>query len=245
MVVFILGAGKMWRAFFVFLLFFTHGAFAECVSVEDITKCARLPETFFLMSVENGSYTSTSWSFVLDNVEYIGNSATCSEVRLGSRCQCFVDSPFKATISFSTGPMSFGSAYEACANIAEGEMLISFTVDGKLDGDTCPDGFYTVPYDVSCGSGFIDDTDVPNCFEDTSGDFCLVGNGPVTVPCAAGVSNIRTSTGLTIPLFAEKYTIPALHVKFNEMICYANLELGQATNAVSVEYNNQIYHLVD
>ena len=40
--------------------------------------------------------------------------------------------------------------------------------------DICPDGFFTMPYDVSCGAGMVDTANVPNCSDDTSGESCLI-----------------------------------------------------------------------
>lgn len=74
-------------------------------------------------------------------------------------------------------------------------------------------------------------------------DFCLIDVS--AVPCTAGVTTIRTGTGVVVPLWAEKSTQPSLCVKYNDMVCYANLEIGTATEAININYNDIIYHTVD
>lgn len=229
----------MWKVFAFLFILFPFLVYAECVSVKDVTKCARLPERFSIAFTRGGTYTDDSWSVEFNDIVYSGNGAEYDS--RGYRC--VVNSPFNAVIQFVSGPIVFGSAYEACANMFHGEMTIGFTVDGRLDDDMCPDGFYTVPYEISCGEGFVDATNVPRCADDMSGDFCLLSAS--AAPCAAGVTTIRTGTGVVVSLWAEKTTQPSLCVKYNDTICYANLEIGTATEAININYNGVIYHTVD
>ncbi len=174
------------RTFFILLAILAPTCLwaKNCISVNTVTKCARLPEYFPMYMLSAGDYTDDSWSFVYHDVVYSGTRASCEPaVRFGQECQCEVDSPFDANLVFTTGPFSFSSAYEACANMMMGEMIASYTFNGKLDGDICPDGFYTVPYEISCGEGFVDTESVPNCDDDTSGDYCQI---PAPVTCDAG-----------------------------------------------------------
>ena len=234
----------MWRVFVFLFVVFPCVAFAECVSVDRVTKCARLPTGLRMIYVEGvGDYTDSSWSIIYDGVVYSGNSAECTKIDIDYGCQCVVNSPFNAVIEFRTGPMSFGTAYEACSNMWNGEMLESYVFDGRLDGDVCPDGFYTVPYEIDCGEGGVDVADVAHCDEDASGDYCLMS--PSAAPCAAGITMLRTDTGVSIPLWAEKSTQPSLCVKYNDAICYGNLEQGQVAGAINIKHDGVVYHLVD
>ena len=215
-----------------------------CVSTDTVTKCARLPTDFRRFNIEGaGDYTDSSWSIIYDGAVYSGNSAECMSLKIGYGCQCVVNSPFNAVINLSTGPLKFGTAYEACSRMMEAEMVESYVFDGRLDGDMCPDGFYTVPYDMSCGEGLVDVVGVPECENDVSGDYCLMP--PSAAPCAAGITTLRTGTGVSIPLWAERGTEPSLCVKYNDMVCYGNLEPGQATGAINVKYGGAVYHTVD
>lgn len=174
------------RTFFILLAILAPTCLwaGNCVSVDTVTKCARLPTDFMRFNIEGaGDYTDSSWSIIYDGVVYSGNSAECTELKIGHSCQCVVNSPFNAVIEMSTGLIQFDTAYEACSGMLEAEMIASYTFNGKLDGDICPDGFYTVPYEISCGEGFVDTESVPNCDDDTSGDYCLI---PAAVTCDAG-----------------------------------------------------------
>ena len=63
--------------------------------------------------------------------------------------------------------------------------------------------------------------------------------------CELGISNFKTSTGLSFSLYAEKYTEPSLVVGYNDGKCYGKLETGRVTGTINVNYNGTVYHLVD
>ncbi len=63
--------------------------------------------------------------------------------------------------------------------------------------------------------------------------------------CELGISNFKTSTGLSFALYAEKYTEPSLVVGYNDGKCYGKLETGRATGTINFNYNGTVYHLVD
>ncbi|MDO4423287.1 MAG: hypothetical protein Q4C08_00625 [Pseudomonadota bacterium] len=63
--------------------------------------------------------------------------------------------------------------------------------------------------------------------------------------CELGISNFKTSTGLSFSLYAEKYTEPSLVVGYNDGKCYGKLEAGKATGTINFNYNGAVYHLVD
>lgn len=232
--------------FFILSLILGHGAFAECVSVDRVTKCARLPDSlnFRLGSISDSwldNDNGLDWSAVYEN-SIVVSGTTVGD--LSDDITCIIASPFKAetTVSFEPSFMFADMPAEICSNK---KYITSYVYDSirKLDGDMCPDGFYTVPYEIDCGEGFVDVAGVPECENDVSGDFCLMP--PSAAPCAAGITMLRTGTGVSIPLLAERGTEPSLCVKYNDMVCYANLEVGQATGAINVRYNDLVYHTVD
>ncbi|MBQ2017817.1 MAG: hypothetical protein II208_04830, partial [Alphaproteobacteria bacterium] len=156
------------------ILFLTPiiGHAATCTSTETVTKCAKIPTTIYGAEDNVGQYTSDSWSFEYNDVVLSGNSASTSDFDYAT---CTINSPFNASIDGVLGPVGLDvyTAYQACARVGLWESrTISFT--SKLDGDICPDGFYTVPYNVSCGAGMVDTANVPNCSDDTSGESCLI-----------------------------------------------------------------------
>ncbi|MCM1294373.1 MAG: hypothetical protein NC311_02325 [Muribaculaceae bacterium] len=68
---------------------------------------------------------------------------------------------------------------------------------------------------------------------------------PLETPCDSGIHEIRTSTGITVPLYTERYTTPSIVVKYNDKICYAKLVPGTAQNQIHINYDNQTYHTTD
>lgn len=235
----------MWRVAFILFVLFVHGAFAECVSVDKITKCARLPtgDVWTRANFSGWVYGADGqvWSLVYKGEVLV--SGTASGGGFMADVNCMITYPFRGTYIATYEPVfSYASSVaQVCADELGVVGWDKFSVS-SLDDDKCPDGFYTVPYDVSCGEGLVDVTGVPNCDTDMSGDFCLLLS---VVPCAAGVTTLRTSTGVSVPLWAEKSTEPSLCVEYNNVVCYGNLATGRATDTINIEYNNQIYHLVD
>lgn len=76
---------------------------------------------------------------------------------------------------------------------------------------------------------------------DNMADFCT----PQLI-CTAGPTTMRSSTGMVLPLYDERLTVPALHVGFtNGHICYVNMISGAGTNTINTNYNNQTYHGVE
>lgn len=63
--------------------------------------------------------------------------------------------------------------------------------------------------------------------------------------CNTGISNIKTSSGLNVPLYSERGTTPSLCVNYNNTTCYADLESGNVSGAINVKYNGVVYHTVD
>ena len=254
-VVFYFGLREMWRIFGIFILslFLVRGAFAACVSVDAVTKCARLPEFFLGGNIDSvpGDYTEDSWSFIYKTA-YDGEfkhyySGTSAEI-ITNVLYCYMTSPFQMTITaeydLEGQRLPTSNPYEACSRHLRLAVIRSLSNVTVASVDVCPDGFYTVPYEIDCGEGLVDVADVAHCDEDTSGDYCLIGEVPA-IPCAAGVTTLRTGTGVSIPLWADKNTTPALAVRYNNMTCWGNLQSGQVTNGINLKYNNQVYHLVE
>lgn len=98
----------------------------------------------------------------------------------------------------------------------------------------CPDGTYSTGGATACTTC----TKTP----------CDPTNGTEIVletPCDIGINQIKTSTGLSFALYAEKYTEPSLVVGHNDGKCYGKLEPGNATGTINFNYNGTVYHLID
>lgn len=60
-----------------------------------------------------------------------------------------------------------------------------------------------------------------------------------------GLSAIRTSSGVRVPLYMERYTTPAINVALDSGgRCYANLLPGSASGTLNVLFEDNVYHAV-
>ena len=71
-------------------------------------------------------------------------------------------------------------------------------------------------------------------------------HGDECVPlCAVGITKLNTSNGLSYNIYASKYTTPAINILYNNTVCYMNLESGNATDAINIQYGDMVYHVTD
>lgn len=245
-----------------------------CASTGQYQKCAKLPDLAYnehATASGNEEYANITTGTAVDDIKWThfrngvsvagyAENVSVEEWSMGrlklyqTLADCVVTEPFSLVFSVITKRgTSIYSGAEACIEEANTSDLggvipseVPITVAATApDGDTCPDGFFTVPWESWCGDGMVNVADVPNCDDDTSGEYCLINSGPTAVPCAAGITVLQVGASVSIPLWAEKYTEPAMGVMYNNTVCWANAEPGQATNTINVMYNNQVYHLVD
>lgn len=217
----------------------------DCISARKITKCARFPDEGALSGGSgngsvfvNGEIWSSTFSRYSDITMY-GVAEITQGIENGCGPMggvfCKVTKPFFATTVCHD--YSGDEPAEYCANNAF--MLHDYVA---LPDDNCPDGFFTVPSENSCADGYVMYKGIPKCDEDTTGVYCLIGDLP-SAQCGAGLTVLRTSTGVSVPLWAEKQTMPALHIRYNGDVCYANLEPGQSSDTLNVRYNGSVYHV--
>lgn len=123
------------------------------------------------------------------------------------------------------GKNAYSSGYEL-------DMNTMSLVDDGMAWYACPDGTYSAGYGVGAD-------DVSDC--------CVAGyrshNGVCAQMCAVGIEYIKTSTGMSVPLFAEKPSSPALGVGYNGGVCYAGMATGVQSGAINVRYNGHVYHV--
>lgn len=116
-------------------------------------------------------------------------------------------------------------------------------------GANCPAGFveHEVPgADVilsgECPTAYVTYAEVAVCKSDVGGICWLVEQ--LRNLCGAGVTALKTSGGLSFPLYSDKSTSPSICVKYNDTICYVDLVAGNSVGAVNIEYNGEVYHTV-
>ncbi len=85
----------------------------------------------------------------------------------------------------------------------------------------------------------------PECPWECDGGYGKTFENTCNTLCPFGATSLRTDTGVNVPLFSSRNTTPAINVKINNNICYADLVPGTSTGAINIEYNGQMYHTVN
>lgn len=101
---------------------------------------------------------------------------------------------------------------------------------------SCPSGTtqYTTGYESSWNSKVACQPDTPSC------DHAY--NGACPDLCSFG-SALKTSTGLSFPLYATKVTTVAINIQQNGVTCYVPLEAGNGgSGSLNLSYNGNTYH---
>lgn len=236
-----------------------------CAVPTDFVKCARLPMITYVNNTINSSVYAhitdgtevddINWTHFRNGVPIVGRAENVKVEEYSSGgihlykvfTDCVVTSPFVTTFEAnSIYATSLQSGARTCIKSAKTAEATQIPDESALkvaaialEGDSCPDGFFTVPYESWCGDGMVNIADVPSCDEDISGEYCLMS---VLKPCASGISRLRASNGVSVPLFAEKSTLPSLAVKYNGITCFANFEPGTADGTLNVVFDGQVYH---
>ena len=60
--------------------------------------------------------------------------------------------------------------------------------------------------------------------------------------CTAGITQMKTSNGLSYNIYAEKQTTSAINVLHNNTVCYISLTIGHTTGAIHIKIGDTIYH---
>ena len=97
------------------------------------------------------------------------------------------------------------------------------------DSNVCPDGYTAVVESNLCDDGCSD------CVCYVIEQMCAL--------CGGGFSQIKTSGGLVVSLYAERATTPSFCVRYNDTVWFAELVEGNAEGTINVRYNNTVNHL--
>ena len=93
---------------------------------------------------------------------------------------------------------------------------------------------------------FSDETEPnnPQCAWNCDSGYGRTANDTCEQLCRAGITQLRTSNGLSYNLYANKTTTPSINIKPDNTntVCYVNLAIGNATNTINVQYGNTVYH---
>lgn len=116
---------------------------------------------------------------------------------------------------------------------------------------SCPTGMVAVEYDNYvvadaglCPAGYVAHDVTDACSGAATGACWLVGQiEQIRARCGAGVTQIKTNSGVVVPLYSGRVTTPSFCVRHNDTVCYADMVLGRASGTVNVEYGDAVYHL--
>ena len=68
-------------------------------------------------------------------------------------------------------------------------------------------------------------------------------NGRCVTECAAGVTRLKTSNGLSIPLLRAKVGTKNMAFKYNDAICYSPVETDGLSGHINLKQGANIYHI--
>lgn len=123
---------------------------------------------------------------------------------------------------YATEPLNWNNWYNNCAACTNKPANSHYT------GYSTPSTMYAVE---------------SNCPWECDSGYNLTNMNTCAQMCTTGISNLH-SNGITVPLYAQKNTAPALSIQTSGGICYANLESGNASGAINVSYSGKTYHTV-
>ena len=127
-------------------------------------------------------------------------------------------------------------------------LLLFFILPFVAFAQSCPTGMVAVEYDNfvaadagACPAGYVAHDVTDACSGAATGVCWLIEQ--IRVRCGAGVTQIKTSSGVVVSLYSDRVTVPSFCVQYNNMVCYADMVLGQVSGAINVDYADAIYHL--
>ena len=86
--------------------------------------------------------------------------------------------------------------------------------------------------------------DVGNCPWVCDSGYGQTDDGQCLELCGAGVTKLHVGN-LAFNVYANKHTTPALHIKYNNTICYVSVASGTDTNTLHFQYQDTTYHTIN
>ena len=135
----------------------------------------------------------------------------------------------------------------SCVTYSAGDCPTDY-VDLALNADTmttlsngvCPTNYSKYTINQQCDAN----TDDAVCAILCANGLNYTDIGTCAEFCPGPHHTLKTSTGLAIPIYATKQITPSINIQLGENVCYVNMVPGRASNAINVQYDNQIYHTV-
>ena len=127
-------------------------------------------------------------------------------------------------------------------------LLLFFILPFVAFAQSCPTGMVAVEYDNYvaadagvCPAGYVAHDVTDACSGAATGACWLIEQ--IRARCGAGVVQIKTNSGVVVPLYSNRVTTPSFCVRYNDTVCYADMVLGRASGTVNVKYGDAVYHL--
>ncbi len=91
-----------------------------------------------------------------------------------------------------------------------------------------------------------DETEVgDNCLWKCDDGYMISSDGAECAKlCGLGYTKLNTSTGIVVPLYADKRTTPSINIGDVNAACHADLAPGRASGEINVMYNGTVYHTI-
>lgn len=134
--------------------------------------------------------------------------------------------------------------FDGINNISTSNMTDIFKNDTKL-ATTCPPGTtqVTTGYENYWKPGTSGTAATPRVACKPDAVACDHAYNGVCPDLCSFATQLKTSTGLSFPLFANKVTSVAINIRQNGVTCYVPLEAGNGgTGSLNLTYNNTTYH---
>lgn len=198
---------------------------AQCMLCTDINPAFIHSDGARTQFTDCYGYIEPGYGFVMNNEDGTFSSQPCPS---GDYCTGFV----RITSELMTGETNM-IGNTSCADVSAEHTLSDVGATGpEMCYTACDDGNKSY-YPMFCDGGMAD---------------CLDGylrfDNSCAAVCASGVSYVKTATGVSVPLFAESVTSPALNVMYNDTVCFAGMAEGVSIDAINIEYNDMVYHLI-
>ncbi len=191
-------------------------------------------ETTFL-AASNGrcsyaSYKARTMPDAYTTLEYHG-AVMGDEINL---CDGGYSTDNKTCTQYATGDECPANYYDVVTNGA---------TFAARDNGACPSGYRQYVAMESCGYNPSELTCVSLC----SDGKLTTGVGTCADLCPLGITVLRSSNGVVVPLWSSSQTTPALNVGYNDGVCYGNLTTETATDATThreiyVDYHGTTMH---
>lgn len=117
-----------------------------------------------------------------------------------------------------------------------GANVVIYNVPSRCTNAPASHAYYT-------GAGTLGGNDCP--FKCDAGYVHSAFNNICTTLCTAGFTQLKTSSGVTVNVYADKPTTPALNISTSRGTCYVALAPGAQDGAINVQYGGNTYHTVD